>query len=363
MTHRKETIVIIDDMPQNLALLNGILKPSYRIRAAQSGEIALEIIAMEKPSLILLDIMMPAMDGYEVCKRLMADPETRNIPIIFITAKANMKDEVFGLSLGAVDYIHKPVNPSILKARVKTHIALKNQASHLEALVSDRTSELEKSKYRLEQANLSIKKSRHDIITCLGKAADFRDRDTGFHINRVCHYTYILARELDFEDEYLDMLFDAAAMHDIGKIGIADNILLKSEPLTNGEYSRMKTHAQIGADIIKSNQSGVLGVAYNVALTHHEKWNGSGYPNGLKGEEIPIEGRIVAIADVFDALTSERPYKKSWPIEKAIQFLKDERGRHFDADLVNIFINLEPEIQKIKEKYTDLPDSSEQDAA
>ncbi len=346
----KETIVVVDDVPQNLALLNGILKPLYKIKAATSGETALKIIAMEKPSLILLDIMMPGMDGYEVCRRIRDNPETRNIPIIFVTAKVETSDEAFGLSLGAVDYVHKPINTAILKARVKTHLALKSQENHLETLVHKRTDELKKSNRKLELAKLTIENSRYELINCLTRAAEYKDRDTGAHVSRVCHYSYLLAKELNFDDQYLEMLFDAAAMHDIGKIGIEDDILLKPGSLTEDEFTIMKTHAQIGADIIRPNQPGVLGIAYNVALTHHEKWDGSGYPNGLKGEEIPLEGRIVAIADVFDALTSERQYKKNWPVEKVIQYFKDERNKHFDANLVDHFINVLPEILKIKKK-------------
>jgi len=350
MNNTKETIVIVDDVPQNLALLNGILKPLYRIKATTNGETALKIITMEKPSLILLDIMMPDMDGYEVCRCIKENPDTRNIPIIFVTAKVEMNDEAFGLSLGAVDYIHKPINTAILKARVKTHIALKNQESHLEALVKKRTRELEKSKNKLEMAKTTIENSRYELIQCLCRAAEYKDRDTGAHVNRVCYYSYLLARELHFDNDYLEMLFDAAAMHDIGKLGIEDEILLNPNSLTIDEFNKMKTHTQIGADIIKPNQPGVLGIAHNVALTHHEKWDGSGYPKGLKGEEIPIEGRIVAIADVFDALTSERSYKKAWSVDKVVQFLKDERDRHFDARLVDAFIKVLPEILKIKEK-------------
>lgn len=349
----KETIVIIDDIPQNLALLDNILKPLYKIRAATNGKTALKIIEMERPSLILLDIMMPGMDGYEVCRRLKDNPETRNIPVIFVTAKGQTDDETFGLSLGAVDYIHKPVNVSILQARVKMHLALKNQALHLENLVSERTFELEKSKQKLELAKLTIEHSRHEIINRLGRAAEFKDNETGLHVIRVSHYSRLLAEYINSDNDYLDLLFDAAAMHDIGKIGIADSILLKPGTLTQDEFEIMKTHVQIGADIIEPNQPGVLGLAYNVVLSHHEKFNGSGYPKGLKGEEIPIEGKIVAIADVFDALTSERPYKKAWSVDKAIQLLKDERDKHFDAKLVNYFFKILPDVLKIKEKYTE----------
>ncbi len=349
----KETIVIVDDIPENLSLLDGVLNQHYKIKAANRGEIALKIIAMEKPSLVLLDIMMPGMDGYEVCKQLKSNPDTASIPIIFITAKDKVDDEAYGLSLGAVDYILKPISTAILLARVKTHLALKNQANHLENLVLERTQALEKSNRSLELAKLTIENSRHEIITRLGRAAEFKDNETGLHVIRVSHYSRLLAEQLNNDSDYLEMIFDAAAMHDIGKIGIPDSILLKPGKLTDNEFAMMKTHAQIGADIIEPNQIGVLDLAYTIALTHHEKYNGQGYPQKLKGEDIPLEGRIVAIADVFDALTTLRPYKKPWSVDKAIQFLMDESGQHFDAKLVNIFISILPKIIEIKHQYAE----------
>lgn len=355
MSHKKETIVIVDDTPINLALLDGILKPLYKIKAVTSGETALKVIAKENPSLILLDIMMPGMDGYEVCKRLKNNHKTKNIPVIFVTAKGQTDDEAYGFSIGAVDYIHKPVNVSILKARVKTHLVLQNQAVHQENLVYEQSRELEKFKRKLEIARLTVESGRHEVLIRLGRAGEFKDNETGLHVSRVSHYSRLLAQQIITNDEeYLDMIFSAAAMHDIGKIGIADNIILKEGILTKEEFEIMKTHCQIGADIIEPNQPGVLGLAYNIALTHHEKWDGSGYPGGLKGNEIPIESRIVAIADVFDALTSDRPYKKAWSIEKAIQLLNDGCNKHFDATLVRHFIKVLPKILEIKNRYSEL---------
>jgi len=349
----KETIVLVDDTPENLSLLNGILKPFYKIKAANNGETALKIIAMDKPALILLDIMMPVMDGYEVCKRLKADPTTRNIPIIFVTAKGQVDDEEYGLSLGAVDYIHKPINAAILQARVKTHLALHNQANHLEQLVSSRTSELEHSKQMLKAAKQAIANSRQEIIYRLGRAAEFKDNETGMHVIRMSHYTRLLASQLDKSELFVEELYNAAPMHDIGKIGIPDQILLKPGALNNEEYKIMQEHPLIGADIIEAGQQGVLKLAHSVALTHHEKWDGTGYPAGLKGQEIPLEGRIVAIADVFDALTSERPYKTAWSVEKSVNFLKEQRDKHFEGVLVDKFLSIMPDIIKIKEQYVE----------
>ncbi len=355
-TNDKETIVIVDDTAENLSLLNDILKPYYRVKVANRGKTALKIIAMDKPSLILLDIMMPEMDGYEVCKQLKSQPETQDIPVIFVTAKAQVGDESYGLSLGAVDYIHKPINAAILLNRVKNHLALYKQALHLENLVKKRTLALEESRKKLELAKLTIEHSQREIINRLGRAAEFKDNDTGYHVIRVSLYTRLLAEQVSTDPKYHSMLADASTMHDIGKIGIADKILLKPGKLTAEEFEIMKTHTQIGADIIKPNQPGVLGLAYIVALNHHERWDGSGYPQGLKGEEIPIEGRIVAITDVFDALTSKRPYKRQWSIDDAIEFLKDQSGKHFDPNLVEKFIHVLPQIINISEQYAEHPE-------
>lgn len=354
MNTERETIVIVDDTPENLSLLNGILKPFYKIKAANNGETALKIINMDKPALILLDIMMPKMDGYEVCQRLKNNPDTHNIPVIFVTAKGQVNDEEYGLSLGAVDYIHKPINAAILKARVKTHLSLHNQANHLEHLVRKRTQELEQSQQLLKLANTEVESSRQEIIYRLGRAAEFKDNETGMHVVRMSHYTRLLAAQLDLSEQFVKELYNAAPMHDIGKIGIPDHILLKPGPLTDEEYKIMQEHPLIGADIIEAGHQGVLKIAHSVALTHHEKWDGSGYPAGLKGEEIPLEGRIVAIADVFDALTSERPYKKAWSIEKSVDFFKEQRNKHFQAELVDKFLNILPEIIKIKDQYVEI---------
>ncbi|MBT4837940.1 MAG: response regulator [Methylococcales bacterium] len=354
MNQSNETIVIVDDTSENLLLLNGILEPIYKVKAAKSGRVALKIIEMEKPSLILLDIMMPEMDGYQVCKTLKENPETKGIPIIFVTAKGQTDDESYGLSLGAVDYIHKPINASILKARINTHLALKNQEIHLEELVKKRTEALEKTNQKLKVARAVIENSRNEIIQRLGHAAEFKDNETGMHTIRMSHYTRLLTMELNQSEKFTELLFQAAPMHDVGKIGIPDHILLKPGRLTKEEFDVMKTHAQIGADIIEPDQQGVLKYAYTVALTHHEKWNGKGYPNGLKQEEIPLEGRIVAIADVFDALTTERPYKEAWSVERAIQLLEDEKDQHFEGRLVDKFVSILPEILKIKERYAEI---------
>ncbi|WP_286233934.1 response regulator [Thalassotalea sediminis] len=339
--HDKATILVVDDTPDNISLLTGILKKDYRVKAALNGETALGIAnGTEKPSIILLDIMMPDMDGYEVCKRLKSDPDTAKIPVIFITAKSDTHDEEHGFEIGAVDYITKPISPPLVLARVKSQLSLYSQAQHLENLVQERTKELNDT--------------RVEIIRRLGRAAEYKDNETGMHVIRMSWFSRYLAQAMGQPEEWCELLYNAAPMHDIGKIGIPDRVLLKPGKLDAEEWAIMKQHAQYGADIIGEHPSPLLQLAKEVAITHHEKWNGTGYPHGLKGEEIPLSGRIVAIADVFDALTSERPYKKAWSEEKAIQLLLDEAGEHFDPNLVPIFIECIAKVREIQQHYKDV---------
>jgi len=292
-----------------------------------------------KPDLILLDIMMPGMDGYEVCRRLKAEKATREIPIIFVTARNEVADEARGFDLGAADYITKPVSPALVTKRVQTQLIVYRKKQELEREVKKRTQELADT--------------RLQIIYRLGRAAEFKDNETGMHVMRMSHYSEVLARAAGMDEMQVELILTAAPMHDIGKIGIPDHILLKPGKLDDEEWNIMRTHPAVGAEIIGEHNSPILELASKIALTHHEKWNGKGYPEGLKGEEIPIEGRIVAIADVFDALTTERPYKKAWTVEAAIELLKEESGEHFDPELVPVFIDVMPQIMALREKYAE----------
>ncbi|MCL9781332.1 two-component system response regulator [Vibrio sp. S4M6] len=336
----KPIILIVDDIPDNIHTLSGILGEDFKIKAATKGAKAIQIAnSSPKPHLILLDIMMPEMDGYQVCQSLKSNPYTADIPVIFVTAKSETIDEQKGFELGAVDYITKPVSPPIVIARVKTHISLHDQNLALANQVRERTQQLEQS--------------RLEVIQRLGRAAEYKDNETGMHVVRMSHYSKILARQLEVSESWVELLFQASPMHDVGKIGIPDHILRKPGKLDEDEWKIMQTHVTIGGDIIGESDSKLIQLAREIALNHHEKWDGSGYPHGRKGEEIPLSARIVAIADVFDALTSERPYKKAWSIDDAILFLQEQSGQHFDPQLVPKFVEQIEEILAIKESFKD----------
>lgn len=337
-TSTAHSILVVDDIAVNIQILKGLLSDEYKILAATNGQKALAIAQQApQPDMILLDVMMPEMDGFKVCRLLKKDPTTRHIPIIFITAKDDQLDESLGFELGAVDYITKPYNPTIVKSRIKAQLALSQQKSDLEALVKIRTVELTST--------------RKAIINMLGKAGDYKDNATGMHVVRMALYTKVLAEKISQDEQWIDLLFNAAPMHDIGKIGIPDAILCKTGKLEPDEWEIMKTHSTIGSNILEGEDSTLLRLAKEVALNHHEKWNGKGYPNGLSGEEIPLSARIIAIADTFDALTSKRPYKEAWPIDKAVDLIKSESGQHFDPNLLPHFLACISEFEKIAKSH------------
>jgi len=347
MNELRQTVLVVDDTPQNLNVASRILREHYRCLVARDGAKALEIATSDDaPDLILLDVMMPGLNGYETCRKLKEDRRTRSIPVIFLTALNDIQDETSGFAAGAVDFIAKPIQPATMLARVHTHLRLYAHERHLNELVRLRTLALEQKTVELEQTRL-------EIIRRLGRAAEYKDDDTGLHVIRMSHYTRLLGETQKFGSDRLELLFNAAPMHDIGKIGIPDQILQKPGPLSDEEWVVMRQHPAIGAGIIGKHRSELLDMARTVALTHHEKWDGSGYPRGRKGEEIPLEGRIVAIADVFDALTSKRPYKGEWPVDQSAAYLREHAGRHFDPALVPQFLELLPQILEIKRQYSD----------
>lgn len=324
---RRPRLLLVDDEPTNLQVLRQILGDEYRLQFATDGAKALQLAQQQRPDLILLDIMMPQMSGYEVCRALKSGIDTQGIPVIFVTALSELQDEEQGFDAGGVDYIIKPVRAPIVRARVKTHLSL----------------------VRADE----LRESRLQIVQRLGRAAEYKDNETGMHVMRMTHFSHALALAVGCSPEWADELLHAAPMHDVGKIGIPDAVLLKPGPLDDAEWHVMRQHPQIGAEIIGDHDSAILQLARQIALTHHEKWDGTGYPQGIRGEDIPLAARIVAIADVFDALTSVRPYKRAWTVDEAMDHIQTQAGRHFDPDLVAAFVGLRPQLETIRQRWQD----------
>ncbi|ACS81313.1 response regulator [Maridesulfovibrio salexigens] len=318
-------ILCVDDEPNNLQVLRQILKEHYQLIFAPNGTRALDAAAKHMPDMVLLDIMMPDISGYEVCEKLKADPRTKDITIIFVTAMSEVKDEAYGFDVGAVDYIQKPVSGAVVLRRVQTHLNLV------------RVQELEKS--------------QRDAIFMLGEAGHYNDNDTGVHIWRMSAFARALAERAGWPAYMAERLELASAMHDTGKIGIPDSILKAPRKLTSEEWKVMQTHTEIGHRILSMSNSPIFTMAAGISLNHHEKWDGSGYPNGISGEDIPESARIVAIADVFDALTMKRPYKKAWSFEEARDEILKGAGGHFDPTLIELFESISSQFYEIKNKW------------
>ena len=357
----KPVVLVVDDTPENLSVMSALLKESYRVLVANSGERGLKIAMGDpQPDLILLDIMMPVMDGYQVLQELKSHPRTQTIPVIFLTAKAQEEDEEKGLNLGAVDYITKPISPPIVLARVATHLHLKavndflrDKNEFLEAEVARRTNEL--------QAIQDV------TIMAMASLAETRDNDTGNHIRRTQHYVRSLCLALRehprfagfLTDKTIDLLFKSAPLHDIGKVGVPDRILLKPGRLTHEEFEIMKRHPALGRDAVQraEDQLGLevefLRFAKEIAYGHQERWDGSGYPLGLKGEEIPMSARLMAVADVYDALISRRIYKDALPHDQAAATILAGSGKDFDPDIVAAFERQAENFRAIQERYAD----------
>ncbi len=318
-------ILIVDDEPQNLAALEQILSDDYALVFARSGPEALAAVAKHTPALILLDVEMPGMNGYALCHQLKANPLTESIPVIFVSGLSEVGDEATGFEVGAVDYIVKPVSPPIVRARVRTHLSLV-RASHLE-------------------------QSHRDAIHMLGEAGHFNDTDTGVHIWRMAAYAGALAEGYGLPADMCRQIELAAPMHDTGKIGIPNAILKKPAALDADEWQIMKTHSRIGHDILAKSEAPVFRMAAEIALHHHERWDGSGYPDGLAGLAIPDFARVVALADVFDALAMKRPYKEPWPMERVVATVRQGAGSHFEPRLVDVFDRILPQLTDIKSRW------------
>lgn len=343
---RQAKILIVDDNPSNVILLKKILAFSgyVNIETTTDSRDVINIYKEFRPDLILLDLEMPHLDGFKILEDLNSLKQEDYLSVMIITSQSDKENRLKALKMGAKDYINKPFDHAEILMRIKNMLEIRvlhNQANiqnHvLEEKVQQRTSELR---------DLQL-----ELIQRLLRAAEFRDNDTGSHIKRIGQYCSALAKEAGLSNKFCDLIEHAAMMHDIGKIAIPDEILLKQGRLTPGEWEKIKMHTVKGSQILTDSTYDVIQLAEEIALTHHEKWDGSGYPNGLASDEIPISGRITAICDVFDALLSERPYKKAWSLEKVIKEMKDQRGLHFDPSLIDSFFAILPDILKIREQY------------
>jgi len=359
-TAERKTILIVEDTPEHIGILVQCLRDEYATKVALDGELALQMVTTHpRPDLILLDVIMPGtLDGYMVCSRLKASKKTRDIPVIFTTALGSVRDESLGFELGAVDYISKPFNPTLVKARIKTHLELKEYRDSLEVQVRERTRELALT--------------QDATIYGLGILAEFRDTETGMHIKRTQAYVELLSRHLQgnpkfrgyFDETTIRLLVNSAPLHDIGKVGVPDNILRKAGALSSEEYEQIKKHTVFGRDVVNQIEAGMhdemassfLHFAKEVTYTHHECWNGNGY-HMLKGDEIPVSGRLMALADVYDALTSKRVYKPALPHDEAFRIMTEGDGRtlpvHFDPEVLQAFVDLKEDFRAISEKWQD----------
>lgn len=368
---QKPTVLLVDDTPDNIALLSALLKDKYKVKIATNGVKALQIASVPPyPDLILLDVMMPEMDGHEACRRLKAAPDTAEIPVIFLTSKIQPEDEELGLSLGAVDYIAKPISPPIVLARVATQLSLKrarqmlkDQNRHLEHLVEERTRQLA----QMQEA----------IIIAMASLAETRDNETGNHIRRTQAYMKALAQQLSkhprfaavLTEENIELLYKSAPLHDLGKVGVPDSILLKPGKLDDDEFAIMKMHTVYGRDAILAvekqlgGSNSFLAFAREIAYSHQEKWDGTGYPEQLAGDAIPVSARLMAVADVYDALISRRIYKGAYSHEEAVSMMTQERGRHFDPDVLDAFLQIEQKFRAIALQYSDDDEMHQQQTA
>lgn len=345
-------ILIVDDEERNRKLLSAVLAPlNYEIFLAESGEKAIDEISAIQPDLVLLDIMMPGMNGFDTLKHLKGDRVTEIVPVIMLTALTDPGAKVKAFDFGADDFISKPAEKTELMARVRSLLKVKAYNEQQQNYRTDLEQEVARVTEQLHEAYTGIKETSLDTVYRLSQAAEYKDEDTGSHIERVSRFCAAIATKMGFADRMIETLLYAAPMHDLGKIGIPDGILLKPGSLDDGEWEIMKSHCEIGARILRNSRNEFLKMGEIIAMTHHERWDGSGYPDGLSGPEIPMPGRITAVADVFDALTSRRPYREAITVEDGLKHIKGASGGHFDPGVVSAFFLVQENILHIKREY------------
>lgn len=358
-------ILVVDDEVQIRRVIRKVLSAEgYDVLEANGGSEALETLAHNDVDTVLLDMRMPDMTGIEVCKRIRSTGRHAHTPVVFLSGASERSVRREAREAGADDFLAKPFDEAELRARIRNSVShnrhsagMAQESARLRIEVDGQTRALHEARMALDRARRELEAAQVQTIERLTKAAEFRDDETAAHLQRMSEYSRLLARKVGLDDYTSEMIRTASPMHDVGKIGIPDSILLKPGRLTPDEYEVMKKHAEIGYRILGGSESKLLQLAASIAHTHHEKYNGTGYPRGLKGEDIPIEGRIVAVADVFDALTSERPYKKAWPLERALKLLVDGRDEHFDGELVDLFVGSMDEVLEIRKRLSDDTDA------
>ncbi|WP_374489642.1 HD domain-containing phosphohydrolase [Zoogloea sp.] len=380
---QRAKILIVDDQADNQLILEDILSEFYEVHTANNGMEALDFLhAGNLVDVILLDIIMPEMDGFETCRRIKDAPETRNIPVMFLSGLNRPEDEELGFAIGAEDFIHKPISPAVVRARARTHLnlsratrSLRRRNADLERLVAERTVEIQSQAKHLIASKQAVIAAQDTTITAFCALAEARDNETGNHIKRTQHYVRVLAEHLrthprylmQLDDEIIQLLFKSAPLHDIGKVATPDAILLKNGKLTKEEWAVMRQHCEAGRDAILQAQGAMdaagatpfLKYAAEIAYGHHERWDGGGYPQGLMGEAIPLSARLMAVADVYDALISRRVYKPPFPHHQAVEMIHKERGKHFDPDVVDALLVVQDEFARIADSFCDAPDPDE----
>lgn len=352
-------VLVVDDDSANLAVVEAMLSPAgYDVKLTQNGRMALDLTSVTRPDVILVDIAMPGMSGFELVSALRKKPELSRVPIVMLTARHGVENRIQALKAGADDFLEKPVDMTELLVRVKTLVDLKRWQDDIVLRLCHLDQEVRKKSLDLQDAMIQVRKASLEAIVRLVSAAEYKDEETGAHIRRMGRYCGALARKLGLNQERVALLEFAAQLHDIGKIGVPDQILMKSGALDPEEMRIMKQHTVMGADILGGSNLESIRLAEEVALTHHERWDGSGYPRRLGGADIPHAGRIVAVVDVFDALTSWRRYRpRSYTPDEAFNLMRPERGKHFDPDVLDAFLEILDEILVIRKSYVDVDDA------
>jgi putative two-component system response regulator len=353
-TTRRPVVLVVDDDDRNRRLLEALLIPAgYEVIMAVDGGDAVEKALADCPDVILMDVMMPRMNGFEATRRIKLDPDARIVPVVMVTSLDAVSDRVQAMESGADDFLTKPVDKSELLARVRTLVKVKAYSDHLRHYQRELEAEVERKTQQLSKALSSLKSSSLNTIFRLSRTAEFKDEDTGAHIQRMSHTSAVMARGLGLPETVVDRILYAAPLHDIGKVGIPDRILLKPGKLDPDEWEIMKRHTIIGARILEGDSSGILRLGEVIALNHHERWDGKGYPNGKAGRRIPLAARIVSVADVFDALLSRRPYKEPFSLDESLSIIREWRGRNFDPAVVDVFFSVLDEVMDIRDSFRD----------